>query len=447
MGNLVYNYVLRNQECIMFTSTREVKLLNSVMVSLEKNYGFEIYNKTYSNGEIKDILNGEGLETSLRKLIMDICRRERGVYCFKLLLQKLTNLNNGVSDEISKLEQNKDVPVKTKVSEPTVDISEPTVINYTTLKPVKETQNFVFKRQTEFKPENYIPQKDVDFVPFGFYSTLKTILETKRFFPCYITGPSGLGKNLTVSQICHNINQPMILVSITEETSDDDLIGCWTLQNGETIWKEGPIVFAAKHGMLVVLDEIDLATPKIMCLQSILNGDPIYIEALGEVVIPKTGFNIIATGNTKGFGESSVYIGTQALNEAFLERFKIMFDHGFPSATILKKIVTKKLTHLGLTTEQDETFGKNLTQFVDYVSSAFKSESIDYFISNRRLSAIIETYSIFKDVVQSLTLGLTRFPKPIIQTFLSLYSKIDSSLNLTPEEIFEQMKKELDTFQ
>jgi len=388
-----------------------------------------MYQKTFSNSGIKELLYGVGTPSSYIKPIMTYCRVSRGKYDLKLLLKLLTEVNNTTTLPISPVVSEKPQE-KPKSESPTVE--SPTVVE------------FVYNRQVEYNKTTYIPRKDVDFVPFGFHTALKTIIDSKKFFPCYITGPSGLGKNMTVSQVCHTLSRPMVLVSITEETSDDDLIGCWTLQNGNTIWKEGPVVFAARHGMVVVLDEIDLATPKIMCLQSILNGDPIYIEPTGELLAPKEGFNIIATGNTKGFGESSIHIGTQALNEAFLERFKIMFEHDFPSAAVLKKIVNKKMDHLGMNEDKDKAFADNLVKFVDYVSSAYKSESIDYFISNRRLSAIIETYSIFKDVVQSLTLGLSRFPNPIVQTFLSLYTKIDSSINLTPDEIFTQMKKELE---
>lgn len=415
-------------------NSHEFKLISNLLKNLEAKYGPGLYQKTYSNSGIKELLRGIGTPSFHIKFFMENSRVSRGVYDLKILLKLLSEVK--VSNNPSSIETSNQIPVPTKVE--VVNPVTPVVVNPPVI------VDYTYNRQNEFNKTNYIPRKDVDFVPFGFYNAFKTILESKKFFPCYITGPSGLGKNMTVSQACQALNRPMVLVSITEETSDDDLIGCWTLQNGNTLWKEGPVVFAARHGMVVVLDEIDLSTPKIMCLQSILNGDPIYIEPTGELLTPKEGFNIIATGNTKGFGESSIHIGTQALNEAFLERFKIMFDHGFPTAGILKRIVKKKMEHLGLEEDKDKEFAANLVQFVDYVAAAYKSESIDYFISNRRLSAIIETYSIFKDVVQALTLGLSRFPKPIVQTFLSLYTKIDTSINLTPDEIFESMKKELE---
>lgn len=426
-------------------SEHEIKTVSGVLRRLEEKFGQETYSRLLTITDIMDMLNGLRITTSLRKFIMDNCRVARGTYDLSVILKTLVDSQNVLQKEVP-IETEYKVVSKPETKPETIQET-PVVAKVQSHKDNSAVVEFMYRRQVEFNRTNYIPKRDEDFVPFGFHNSLKTIIESKKFFPCYITGPSGLGKNMTVSQVCNSLHHPMVLVSITEETSDDDLIGCWTLQNGDTIWKEGPVVFAARHGMIVVLDEIDLATPKIMCLQSILNGDPIYIEATGELLIPKEGFNIIATGNTKGFGESSIHIGTQALNEAFLERFKIMFDHGFPTAAILKKIVKKKMDHLGLTDAKDQEFGANLVQFVDYVASAFKSESIDYFVSNRRLSAIIETYGIFKDVVKSLTLGLSRFPKPIVQTFLSLYTKIDSSLDLTPDEIFEQMKKELETFE
>ena len=373
--------------------------------TLESTLGPRMNNK-FSNGEIKELLSF--LPHWELKEVMTLCRIAHGIYSF-------SPLNNETEkEEQHVVELQKEVEVNSKNS-----------VDFTVIK------------KAEFVRENYIPQKNINYVPFGFYKQLKTILETNLFFPCYITGPSGLGKNLTISEVCAVLKKPMILYSVTEETSDANLLGCWTLDSGNTVWKEGPVVTAAKHGLVLVLDEIDLATPKIMCLQSILNGDKIYVEATGELITPKPGFNIIATGNTKGFGESTIHIGTQALNEAFLERFKIMFEHSFPTKSILDKIIQKKFANLQLSSDDDKRFAECLTSFIDHIAVAYKSESIDYFISNRRLSSIIETYQIFKDKTLSLTLGLSRFPKPIIQAFLSVYSKIDSEFDNKVTEILD----------
>lgn len=300
----------------------------------------------------------------------------------------------------------------------------------------KDTIEFI-NISNNINTEILIPRKKLDFVPFGCYSALKTIIQSEMFFPVYITGPSGVGKNIVIEQVCASLKRPMLSYSITEETSEEDLIGCWTLFNGNTIWKEGPIVTAARHGMVIVLDEIDLSTPKIMCLQSILNGDPIFIHNKNERVIPKKGFTIIATGNTKGFGESDIYIGTQALNEAFLERFKIMLEQLFPTETVLSKIINKKLNILKLETNEDTEFGKLLAKFITHISSAYTSGATQYYISNRRLAFILETYSIFKNKIKALSLTFGRYPKDIAESFLSLYAKMDSGLELNIEEILE----------
>lgn len=289
-----------------------------------------------------------------------------------------------------------------------------------------------------FDPKMFIPQKRSEFVPFGFSSALKTIIQSEMFFPVYITGPSGTGKNIGIEQVCAKLNKPMLHYSITEETSEEDLIGCWTLVNGNTVWKEGPVVLAARHGMMMVLDEIDLATPKIMCLQSILNGDPIIIHSKNEKLIPKKGFTIVATGNTKGFGESDIYVGTQALNEAFLERFKVMFEHSFPTENILNKMIQKKMELLNITKEEDVDFGNKLAKFVSHICSAYSSGATQYYISNRRVSFIIETYAIFKDKLKSISYVFGRFPKEVAESFLSLYTKIDENISLDIESVLNQ---------
>jgi hypothetical protein len=293
----------------------------------------------------------------------------------------------------------------------------------------------------EFNVNYYIPNVKDDFVPYGFSSALKTILKSKKFFPVYVTGHSGTGKNIAIEQCCASLKKPLIHYSITEDTTEDDLIGCWTLLNGNTVWKEGPVVLAARHGMVCVLDEIDLATPKIMCLQSILNGDPIIIHSTGEKLYPKEGFTIIATGNTKGFGDSAIYVGTQALNEAFLERFKVTFEHTFPTEIVLKKIIANKMISFNLSSKEDEQFGEILSKFIFHIGKAFESGALGYYISNRRLSAILETYSIFGDKVKALTFTLKRFPKEVAESFLSLYTKMDENLVMSVEDVLNVFRE------
>lgn len=293
----------------------------------------------------------------------------------------------------------------------------------------------------EFNVNYYIPNVKDDFVPYGFSSALKTILKSKRFFPVYVTGHSGTGKNIAIEQCCASLKKPLIHYSITEDTTEDDLIGCWTLLNGNTVWKEGPVVLAAQYGMVCVLDEIDLATPKIMCLQSILNGDPIIIHSTGEKLYPKEGFTIIATGNTKGFGDSAIYVGTQALNEAFLERFKVTFEHTFPTEIVLRKIIANKMISFNILSNEDKQFGEILSKFIFHIGKAFESGALGYYISNRRLSAILETYSIFGDKVKALTFTLKRFPKEVAESFLSLYTKMDENLVLSVEDVLNVFRE------
>lgn len=357
------------------------------------------------------------------RICYELFRISHGKYSFKML--------NYWMEHSSEIEQT--LTTKNPISStPTVQEIHP--------EPIANSENIVqmITPSSNFDPKMFIPQKRSEFVPFGFSSTLKTIIQSEMFFPVYITGPSGTGKNIGIEQVCAKLNKPMLQYSITEETSEEDLIGCWTLVNGNTVWKEGPVVLAARHGMVMVLDEIDLATPKIMCLQSILNGDPIIIHSKNEKLIPKKGFTIVATGNTKGFGESDIYVGTQALNESFLERFKVMFEHTFPTENILNKMIQKKMELLNITKEDDVDFGNKLAKFVSHICSAYNSGATQYYISNRRVSFIIETYAIFKDKLKSISYVFGRFPKEVSESFLSLYTKIDENISLNIEDVLNQ---------
>lgn len=372
-------------------------------------------NKIFSVKEFERIINSIGFKPSDFK---DTFRISNGNYSFRYL---------------------DDLIIKNKSSLPTMLPKKEEVV--AVVVPSQKEMSQVKFTLPEFNVNYYIPNVKDDFVPYGFSSALKMILKSKRFFPVYVTGHSGTGKNIAIEQCCVSLKKPLIHYSITEDTTEDDLIGCWTLLNGNTVWKEGPVVLAARYGMVCVLDEIDLATPKIMCLQSILNGDPIIIHSTGEKLYPKEGFTIIATGNTKGFGDSAIYVGTQALNEAFLERFKVTFEHTFPTEIVLKKIIANKMVSFSLLSNEDKQFGEILSKFIFHIGKAFESGALGYYISNRRLSAILETYSIFGDKVKALTFTLKRFPKEVAESFLSLYTKMDENLVMSVEDVLNVFRE------
>ncbi len=374
-----------------------------------------------SLSNFRTLLEENGISKKDMRVCYELFRLAHGKYGFKMLPYWMEHSSE--IDSLNKKEDQKEVKVNTPIIQEVI---------------VKEEKIEMTTSYCNFDPKMFIPQKKSEYIPFGFSTALKTIIQSEMFFPVYITGPSGTGKNIGIEQVCAKLNKPMMHYSITEETSEEDLIGCWTLVNGNTVWKEGPVVLAARYGMAMVLDEIDLATPKIMCLQSILNGDPIIIHSKNEKLIPKKGFTIIATGNTKGFGESDIYVGTQALNEAFLERFKVMFEHTFPTESILNKMILKKMDLLNINKEEDIDFGNKLAKFVSHICSAYSSGATQYYISNRRVAFIIETYSIFKDKLKSISYVFGRFPKEVAESFLSLYTKIDDGITLNIEDVLSQ---------
>jgi hypothetical protein len=274
--------------------------------------------------------------------------------------------------------------------------------------------------------ENLVPEKDPLFVPFGSFNTVKQILASKIFYPIYITGLSGNGKTFSVEQACAAIKREVIRVNFTLETDEDDLIGGFRLVNGETKFFKGPVIKAMERGAVLLLDEIDLGSNKIMCLQSIIEGKGYFIKKTGEFIKPAAGFNIIATANTKGKGSSDGrFIGTNILNEAFLERFPITCEQEYPSTAIEKKIVERVFDSLNV---KDEEFVGKLVDWADIIRQTFYDGGVDELISTRRLVHIAKAYSIFKDRMTAIDMCINRFDEDTKQSFRDLYTKIDSSV-------------------
>ena len=270
--------------------------------------------------------------------------------------------------------------------------------------------------------QNLKPVKDPNFVPFGNFSDVKKIIASKLFYPTFITGLSGNGKTLSVEQACAQLNRELIRVNITIETDEDDLIGGFRLVNGETAWHNGPVVEALERGAVLLLDEVDLASNKILCLQSILEGKGVFLKKIGKYVERKPGFNVIATANTKGKGsEDGRFIGTNVLNEAFLERFALTFEQEYPSVKTEQKILEKVSGNLGVL---DEEFCENLANWSDIIRRTFKDGGIDEVISTRRLVHIIRAFAIWQDRLKAIKLCVNRFDDETKQSFLDLYDKI-----------------------
>jgi len=275
---------------------------------------------------------------------------------------------------------------------------------------------------------SYVPEKDSNYVPFGNAPSLKKIINSRQFYPVFITGLSGNGKTLGVEQACANLNRELIRVNITIETDEDDLIGGFRLVNGDTVFHNGPVVEALERGAVLLLDEIDLASNKILCLQSVLEGKGVFLKKTGRYVKPAAGFTVIATANTKGKGsDDGRFVGTNVLNEAFLERFPVTFEQDYPSPVIEQKI----LKNVGC----ELTFAENLVKWAGVIRKTFFDGGVDEVITTRRLVHIAQAYSIFGDRLVAITNCVNRFDDDTKQSFLDLYTKVDAGEETTEGEI------------
>ena len=278
--------------------------------------------------------------------------------------------------------------------------------------------------------QNLVPDKDPNYVPFGNYSDVKKIIQSKMFYPTFITGLSGNGKTFSVEQACAQLKRELIRVNITIETDEDDLIGGFRLVNGATVWHDGPVIQALNRGAILLLDEVDLASNKILCLQSILEGKGVFLKKVGRFVKPANGFNIFATANTKGKGsDDGRFIGTNVLNEAFLERFALTFEQQYPTPKTEQNILEKVAINYGVL---DKDFCENLANWADIIRKTFNDGGIDEVISTRRLVHIIRAFAIWQDRMKAIKVCVNRFDDETKQSFLELYDKIDA--DVTTEE-------------
>ena len=275
--------------------------------------------------------------------------------------------------------------------------------------------------------KNLVPDKDPNFIPFGNFADVKKVITSKIFYPTFITGLSGNGKTFSVEQACAQLKRELIRVNITIETDEDDLIGGFRLVNGQTVWHNGPVVEALERGAILLLDEVDLASNKILCLQSILEGKGLFIKKTGRYVQRKPGFNIIATANTKGKGsDDGRFIGTNVLNEAFLERFALTFEQEYPTPKTEQKILEKVAANLGVL---DVEFCTNLANWSDIIRRTFKDGGIDEVISTRRLVHIVRAFAIWQDRLKAIKVCVNRFDDETKQSFVELYDKIDAEVD------------------
>ena len=292
--------------------------------------------------------------------------------------------------------------------------------------------------------ENLIPAKDDTFVPFGFYRDLKKVLQSGMFYPIFISGLSGNGKTTMVEQVCANLKREAIRVNISIETDEDDLIGGNTLVDGNVVYREGPVLTAMKRGAVLILDEVDRGSNKLMCLQAILEGKAYFNKKTGETVTPAPGFTVVATANTKGRGsDDGKFISAQLLDEAFLERFAVTVEQEYPTAATEKKIILNKMAKANCT---DEEFATNLVTWSEVIRKTFYEGAIDELVSTRRLEHIVNAFAMFGDKLKAIELCVNRFDTDTKQAFIDLYSKVDAGVDLTNNSDNQSSEDEEDGF-
>ena len=286
---------------------------------------------------------------------------------------------------------------------------------------------------------SFIPDVDATYRQFGHHRTIESIVKSDMFYPTFVTGLSGNGKTFMIEQVCAKLKKECIRVNLTIETDEDDLLGGFRLVNGETVFHKGPVVDAMERGAVLLLDEIDLASNKILCLQPVLEGKGVYLKKINQWVKPAKGFNVLATANTKGKGsETGAFVGKQILNVAILDRFAITIEQDYATPSVEKKIL---LGHMAEFDKIDDEFATKLTFWADAIRKTYMDGGIDEIISTRRLVHIVKAYSIFDDRMKAIELCVNRFDEETKTTFIDTYTKFDEDVDYDPtaRELLEQV--------
>ena len=390
---------------------------------IDKLYGDGTFTTRQAYNAIESAGLGESTWSGMYALLRKHCLVERGVLSFKDRC--------GVDES----KPSKDV-VKKKVQKSVAD--DRALLNEVVVAPVVPAPKMDLSvKSVPSTVMNLIPKKDPTYVAWGHFKDIKSILESRMFYPVFVTGLSGNGKTSMIREVCAKLKRDMVRVNITVETDEDDLLGGFRLVNGETVWQDGPLVVAMKTGAVALIDEVDLASHKIMCLQPIMEGQPIYLKKINQVIYPADGFNIIATANTKGKGSADGrFMGTNILNEAFLDRFSATFYQEYPSTTYEAKILKKQFATKEL---NEDDFVDKLVKWADVIRKSFKEGAVDDIITTRRLIDIVKTFSIFKDKMKSITLCLERFDDETRDSFADLYTKVDAGVSFDEEPETEEV--------
>ena len=393
---------------------------------IQKVFGDKSFTVVEGKKALKNAGHPESKWDSIYLVLRKACNVGRGIYSISALNSSGVVVSTPTNSEQTKQAVKRDMDIISSTDEVAEKWEEKAKRAKASFQKPK-----TITKVAESKPQvtlSLIPKKDPQYVTWGHFKDIKSILESKIFYPIFVTGLSGNGKTSMIREVCAKLKRDMIRVNITVETDEDDLLGGFRLIDGETVWQDGPLVVAMKQGAIALIDEVDLASHKIMCLQPIMEGQPIYLKKINEVVYPQPGFNIVATANTKGKGsEDGRFMGTNILNEAFLDRFSATFYQEYPSPSQEAKILKKQFAMHEI---QEDTFVDNLVKWADVIRRSFKEGAVDEIITTRRLIDITKTFSIFKDKMKSVVLCLERFDDETRESFVDFYTKVDAGVSL-----------------
>ena len=366
---------------------------------------------------------GEEFDVLTREQVLDVCVKHDIKYPTWLTNDPVNRAGRGMY----RLPDIGTKPVKTKAAKPAVtDVSvESAPAMAVAAVPLNAHQ-----------PLNLVPTKATGYVPFGHFNDVRAVVKSGKFYPMYVTGLSGNGKTMMIEQVCATEKRECVRVNITVETDEDDLLGGFRLIDGRTVWQNGPVITAMERGAILLLDEVDLGSNKLMCLQPVLEGKSVYLKKINKVITPVDGFNIIATANTKGKGsDDGRFIGTNVMNEAFLERFSVTVEQEYPALKVETKILLNII--------DDTAFVDKLVSWADVIRKSFAEGAVSEIISTRRLVHICEAYLIFnRDREKAINLCLNRFDADTKTSFMDLYKKLDETIDPIVE-IVETKKEEI----